>query len=214
MKRTTRSTAQANGPRRTLFCLGGVSGVGKSSIQHLLLTHYPDDVVFARRVTDRPLRPDETDRDVLLLSRPEFISTYRAGQIIGPLATNHYLYGMSLAEVRTSLAGPKRWVGVISMGAGVHLRSFHAAFPAVFPAPVLVYLRVSRPEMLARRLKERGHTPTQIEARLHEYFDSDREWASLADYLVQNDDGKPIEETLREVVQLLGLPQHAPVAAS
>lgn len=195
--------------RRVIFALGGCPGVGKSTVQETLLRTYPDCVAFVRRMTDRPLRADEHTSALWSVPQADFARMYHAGEVAAAFGANNHLYGVSLLEISEILARGVRWVGTISASVAVALRPFTQLVPG-FPRVVHVYLRVHDPMTLCARLARRGHTPHEIDTRMHEFFDTDAAWAALADHVIYTDRGVTVGDTVREVASTLKLPPRSP----
>lgn len=198
-----------DGKRRCVFVLGGCPGAGKSAVQEILLRTYPDCVAFARRMTDRPLRSDEHASAVWSVPQADFVRMHRAGEVAAAFGANNHLYGVSLSEIFEILARGVRWVGTISASVAAALTPFARLVPG-FPRVVHIYLRVRDPMTLCARLARRGHAPNEVDTRMHEFFNTDAAWASLADHIIYTDRGFSEWDTVRMVANILKLPPRSP----
>jgi guanylate kinase len=182
---------------RTVFCLAGVPAVGKSTIRQMLCDRYPNEIVFLRRWTTRPMRPGE-EGEIVHLSRAEFCQKVAQQHLTAVFCSNKTMYGVNVEELEELLESGRQWIGVISASAGLALRE--RGYPVT-----TVYLTVRNRDALVERLRKRGHGEEEIAMRMHEYDDADAEWQEVsATHTLYTDELTP-EETVAAVGRHLHL---------
>ena len=191
-----------DGHTKTIFCLGGCPGAGKSTIRRELLAWYPDDVVFLRRWTTRPIRPGDGD-EYVHLSEEQFVqAAANAGRLLALSYPTAPRYAVCQDELAAYLRGPRQWIGCLAGATGL-------ALLGVGHEVVGVYLTVSNRSVLAQRLRTRGYSEVDVSRSLREY-DDDSQWAeAITDGCsahILSTDHLTIPETVAAVARILRLP--------
>ena len=182
-----------------LLVLSGPSaGVGKDSVAQLLTQNGAVERVVT--CTTRPPRAGEKEGlDYYFLTREEFEKRIDEGFF---LEWEEYLgnfYGTPAIEVENLLQKGKDVLLRIDVRGALSVKK-------KFPHPILVFLTVSSPEVMRRRLEKRGENPAVIRDKL-ELAAKETEYLEYFDYLVFNEEGK-LEATVAQIKAILSA-EHA-----
>jgi guanylate kinase len=143
-----------------LIVVSGPSGVGKSSVVTWIRNNN-SDVWVSISMTTRQQRRDEVDgREYFFVSREEFESTVKAGQMLEWAEFAGNLYGTPAEAVREKIAAGITVILEIELQGARQVRK-------IFPDAVLVFLTPPSWQSLVDRLTGRGtESPEVIERRL------------------------------------------------
>lgn len=143
-----------------LIVVSGPSGVGKSSVVTWIRNNN-SDVWVSISMTTRQQRGDEVDgREYFFVSREEFESTVKAGQMLEWAEFAGNLYGTPAKAVREKISAGVTVILEIELQGARQVRK-------IFPNAVLVFLTPPSWQSLVDRLTGRGtESPEVIEKRL------------------------------------------------
>ena len=140
-----------------LFCLIGASGAGKDSIINYVRSALAENTTptgFARRYITRPAAPGT--EVFISVTGPEFEQLSKEGRFALQWQAHDLKYGID-NEINLWL---EQGINVVMNGSRAYLHQARKQYPEL--VPVLVE---TPPEVLARRLKERGRESEQQIAR-------------------------------------------------
>jgi guanylate kinase len=167
--------------RGALFVVSGPSGVGKTTLLHRALGHFPR-LRFSVSATTRAPRQGETDgADYHFLSREQFDAKVVEGAFLEHATVYGNRYGTLAAPVSEAMhAGWSILLDIDVQGA--------AQVRNRLPEAVAIYVLPPSFEVLERRLRARStDTEEVIQRRLHEAKDQ-LTGAAGYDYVVVNED--------------------------
>jgi guanylate kinase len=179
--------------RGLLVVVSGPSGVGKGTVVRRLLQRLPDASVSVS-VTTRTPRPGEVDGvDYHFVDEATFERLVADGGLLEWAEVHGARYGTPRGWVEERLAGGADVVLEIDVQGALQVRERK-------PHALLLFLRPTSHEELARRLSERG-TEADDE-RTRRLADAHRELATSSrfDHVVVNDD---LERCVRELVEIV-----------
>jgi guanylate kinase len=179
-----------------IFCLGGVSGAGKTTVVKNLRQKYQSQIAFLPRYTTRPERNDDTREEIKHLLQEQFLHHFKNGALAGVHVSNREMYAISLDRLQQIREENYLWIGVVSMSAGCAVRS---ALPIR-----IIYLTVDNRQVLQQRLESRGMPGKEIDMRLGEYDATDMCYRQLANHIIFTDRESP-DDTTGHVARLLEL---------
>lgn len=154
--------------RGILLVLSGPAGSGKTTLCDRLVAAHP--ATLRRVVTCTTRVPREGERDGVdyhFLPEDAFARTLAAGGFLEHARVHTRLYGLRAADVSAQLdSGGDALVNIDVQGAAT-LRRRVGENPALAGSMVTVFIRVSDPVELRRRLSGRGtEAPEEVERRL------------------------------------------------
>lgn len=154
--------------RGILLVLSGPAGSGKTTLCDRLVAAHP--ATLRRVVTCTTRVPREGERDGVdyhFLPEDAFARTLEAGGFLEHARVHTRLYGLRAADVSAQLdSGGDALVNIDVQGAAT-LRRRVGENPALAGSMVTVFIRVSDPVELRRRLSGRGtEAPEEVERRL------------------------------------------------
>jgi guanylate kinase len=178
----------------TLYVIAGPSGAGKTTLAHHLVDT-GSRISFSVSATTRKPRPGEVHgTDYLFMTRDEFRELEDRGWFLETAVVHGNLYGTPAGRVRDMLSMGESIVLDIDVQGAMRVRQS-------FPGAVLVFILPPSPEVLRRRLVDRGTDSSgEIEARMREAA-SETRWAGIFDYFVLNDS---IEEAKVQLDSIVG----------
>lgn len=154
--------------RALLIVVSGPAGSGKTTLCARLTGAYPQAIRRVITCTTRAPRPGEQDGiDYHFLTRASFEAQNAAGIFLEHAVVHGHLYGPRAADVAQHLdAGFDALLNVDVQGAAT-IRAKGVADARLALALVTVFIRVSDPVELRRRLTGRGTDPTdEIDRRV------------------------------------------------
>jgi len=154
--------------RGILLVLSGPAGSGKTTLCDRLVDAHSSTLRRVVTCTTRVPREGERDGvDYHFLTEDAFARTLAAGGFLEHARVHTRLYGLRAADVAARLdAGGDALVNIDVQGAAT-LRRRAADHPALAGSMVTVFIRVSDPVELRRRLSGRGtDAPDEVERRL------------------------------------------------
>jgi guanylate kinase len=168
--------------------IAGPGGVGKGTIVREITANDPT-LELARSWTTRPQRRGEANDAYTFVDRPTFLAKIADDGFFewNELASNGHLYGTPRAEA----TGPRDVVLEIDVaGAQQVLQRV--------PDALVIYIEAPSDDALRERMKARGDTPEEIEARVALGRRETQLGRDLASAVVVNEDlGRSIDEVTR-----------------
>ncbi|MCH8815064.1 MAG: guanylate kinase [Chloroflexi bacterium] len=164
-----------------LVVLTGPSGAGKDSILNLLKER-GSPYHFTVTATTRAPRPGEQHGvDYYFVSRDEFESMVRDGELLEHAIVYGQEKGVPKAPIRAALAEGKDVIMRTDVQGARYIKS-------VVPGAVTIFVSGPSREELERRLRDRGaDSPEQMEVRLRTAAE-ETDAAGEFDYTIVNDD--------------------------
>jgi len=181
-----------------LYVIAGPSGAGKTTLAHHLV-ETGGNISFSVSATTRKPRTGETHgTDYLFMTRDEFLELEKTGWFLETALVHGHLYGTPAGLVRDRLSTGESIVLDIDVQGAMQVRK-------AFPGAVLVFILPPSPEVLRRRLVDRGtDSGGEIEARMREAA-SETRWAGIFDYFVLNDSIEDAKARLDSIVGSLAV---------
>lgn len=179
-----------------IFIISGPSGSGKTTLYKKLLTgrKFQGKLVKTVSATTRPMRSGERcGRDYLFISPRMFFYKKKAGHFLESQKVFDHYYATPKNQVRRFLRAGKWVLLCIDVeGAKTVCRRF--------PEAVKIFIKTSSPDVLKRRLEQRGSEDTaRIRLRLKRARRELKEAASY-DYIVVNDSLKDAYRDLEGII--------------
>jgi len=154
--------------RGLLMVLSGPAGSGKTTLCDRLVAAHPD--TLGRVVTCTTRSPREGERDGVdyhFLAAEDFERTLAAGGFLEHARVHTRLYGLRAVDVSSHLATGKDALVNIDVQGAATLRQRVAEDPTLAGKMVTVFISVTDPIELRRRLSGRGtEAPEEMERRL------------------------------------------------
>lgn len=146
--------------RPLLIVVSGPAGSGKTTLCMRLTESYPQFIHRVITCTTRPPRVGEIDgEDYYFLTRQEFEAQFAAGKFLEKAVVHNNLYGCRKADIAKHLsAGYDALLNVDVQGAA-SIRNQAENDKTLAESLVTVFVRVTDPVELRRRLTGRGTDP-------------------------------------------------------
>ena len=183
------------------FLVGGPSGAGKTTLVHMALQNPNIRHLLSPYVlyTTRPMRDGEINGvDYLFISTEEFEDMVQQGKIFYTIKYDRHQYGYSVKLI-DDLANGESFIVIV--GPSDATRTLQGTLPHA----VLIWVDVSDPEMLKRRLEIRYKNNPDAVKRRYDNVVLEREAERLENlfhYHILNDDGR-CEEAFGELCQII-----------
>jgi guanylate kinase len=178
-----------------MLVISGVSGSGKTSVCHGLLTARPERYLLSVSSTTRPRRRTETDGvDYLFVEEEAFRAAVERGEFLEHAQVFRQLYGTPRRNLEEARAEGRVLLLDIDVQGGARLRA--SGIPAL-----LVWLELPAPEVAAARLRGRGTDSEEEIAHRLEVARREVEAAQgLYDVFLVNDD---LGQVIRQIDMLV-----------
>lgn len=176
-----------------LYVISGPSGVGKDTILGEFLPGTENCALSISATTRAPRPGEEHGREYYFITREEFESRIKAGEMLEHTEYNGNYYGTPKKEVEEQLKRGKDVILELEVDGGLQVKRLD-------PKAVLVFVVAPSVPELERRLRARG---TESEAAIQARMDIARFEISKAheyDYVIINDDLGRCVSRLRDVV--------------
>lgn len=179
--------------RGVLFVISGPSGVGKGTINRMLMDEFGDRVAFSVSATTREPREGEVDgRHYFFISRQDFEKRIANNEFLEHAEYAGNCYGTPRSYVLKLLQEGVSVILEIDLQGAIQVKER-------MPEAVSIFILPPSFEELENRLRGRGtETPERIERRLaaarHEM-----DMAHLYDYRIVNDDLEDAYQQLRSI---------------
>ena len=183
----------------TLLVVAGPSGSGKSSIIRKMLELFPDLVEQVTYTTREP-RPEEVPgQDYVFESRVSFMSKLAEGFFLEHANVHGNLYGTPMQSLRKKLQVGCTVIMDIDVQGVAQVRG--CPDRVIKDALVTVFVTVSDPEVLRRRIEQRpGSTPENTEHRMKVAVQEIAE-AGKFHHIIINDDLGVAVESMRRIIE-------------
>jgi guanylate kinase len=177
--------------------VSGPSGVGKSTVVHLLAERHP--FFFSVSVTTRRPRPGETNGvDYWFVEQAEFERMQQGGELLEWAEYSGNLYGTPRDPVEKHIAGGEDVLLDIEIKGAVQVKE-------AFPDAMTVFISPPTVDELERRLRSRGDTPDDaIESRLRIAGWQLTVAEEQFDHVVINDS---VERAVERILRILDSPE-------
>lgn len=178
-----------------IFIISGPSGIGKGTIEKMLLEKSDLDLVWAKSYTTRLQREsDKTENHYFFVDEQKFKELEVTGEILESNFYNNNWYGTSLSDLNNTLDSGKNALKEIEVNGGKFYKK-------KLPDSVLIFIK-SDLENIKNRLTLRGqNTKQEIEDRLKITKD-EIEQAKIYDYIIENPEGHP-ELAAQEIADII-----------
>lgn len=179
-----------------IFVISGPAGVGKGTIEQVLLTNHKLNLIRGTTYTTRPPRPsDVAERHYEHVSENEFKELKQKGEIFEANFFNQHWYGSSKKLIEESLkTGANVLVEVDVNGGFAYKKAFGDKTVLIFiSAPI---------NDIKKRIKSRGqNTSEQIVERL-EIAKKELQAAKNYDHVVENPQDNP-QQAIDKIIQII-----------
>lgn len=180
-----------------IFIISGPSGIGKGTIEKMLLAEPELNLVWAKSYTTRPEREsDKTENHYFFVNVQKFKDLEAGGEVLESNFYNNNWYGTSLSDLNNTLNSGKNALKEIEVNGGEFYKE-------KMPNSVLIFIQ-SDLKSIKNRLIGRGqNTDKEIEERLV-IAQKEIEQAKIYDYVIHNPEGHPelaaqeIEDIMRK----------------
>ncbi|HHE46042.1 MAG TPA: hypothetical protein ENL05_01715 [Candidatus Moranbacteria bacterium] len=181
---------------KNIFIISGPSGVGEDSVISGLKKYFDMERIIT--TTTRPKRAGETQGNpYYFISQKEFKKKIENG-LMAEYAQeyNHNFYGVTKEELERVDKSQKLGIWKIEYTGVMTAKK-------KFPGIKSIYLTVSSPEILRKRILKRD--PFESEVYLRERMEYTREWMkheNIYDYKVVNEEGK-LDKTIKKIADII-----------
>lgn len=181
-------------PRGRLIVVSAPSGSGKTTIAKKIMEKFPF-IKFSVSATTRPKRNGEVDgRDYFFLTREEFESKIKNGELLEWEEIYGNYYGTLKSVVESALKNGEVLLFDVDVNGAISIKN---KFP---DDSVLIFIKPPNIETLKERLKRRKtETDEQIQKRL-ERVPMELEKAGYFDYIFVNDN---LDDTVKSVTRAI-----------
>ncbi len=181
-----------NKDRGLLFVISAPAGTGKTTLVHMLLDEFPNEMIESCSATTRPPRPGEVAlKHYNFLALEQFKEKIEAGDFLEYANVFGNYYGTETSEVDYLLTLGKHVILVIDTQGALQIRG---KMPAVF-----IFISPPTIEELKRRLyKRRTEDEEKIQVRL-DWAQKEIEQAVHYDYHIVNDNLDVTYQILRSI---------------
>lgn len=175
-----------------LFVISAPAGTGKSTLVHLLLEEFPNEIIESCSSTTRPPRPGEiAQKHYNFLTVPEFERKILDGEFLEYAHVFGNYYGTPKLQVEQLLRQGKHVILVIDTQGALQIKG---RVPGIY-----VFISPPSMEELKRRLfKRRTEDEEKINVRM-EWAKKEMELANHYDYHIINDNLEVTYQILRAI---------------
>jgi guanylate kinase len=180
------------GTKGTLIAITGPSAVGKTSIAEHIIAYHLTTQKMVTTTTRQPRQGEIHGKHYNFISREEFESKIKSGEMFEYAEVYGKYYGSSKNDVETMLAtGKKILVAIDVQGA--------ATLKKVFPDTKTIFITPPSMEELEKRMRERGDSQEEMSRRM-KMAPEELKMAKKFDYQVKNVN---LPDAIRDVLKII-----------
>jgi len=173
-----------------LIVISAPSGCGKTTIAKAILEKHPE-VLFSVSATTRPIRSGETNgKDYFFLTKQEFESRIKAGDLVEWEKIYENYYGTLKSEIHKALDRGRSMIFDVDVKGALSIRR---NFPK---DSVIIFIKPPSMEILTKRLENRKTENSETLKRRLDRVPMELDQGFKFDFQVVNDD---LEKAIAEV---------------